>query len=252
MKSIFYRSCPNYNTITHRLTRNKLLFPHLFADSFGKSVWGKNLWCAGVGNLQNPLLVVGGLHGRDSIGILSCFALLEYLLGSDDPYLQSRLTERGVLIVPCLNPDGLALWWEGVLAAPDPQRVFDLCGGDVTRWRGNANGVNLHTDFAATQPETAALQDLCSRHKPQRAVCLQNGKDAILAPEGDTAGKIMSFLSGYPLYTPNQSPGGGYSNIVGCPVYTVCQGDAQNPLPDFDRLGQKCLPQLLALLCLPV
>ena len=245
MNSIFYGSYPDYNTITHRVTRNKLLFPQLFADSFGKSAWGKNLWCAGLGDLQNALLVVGGMRGCDYMGILCCFAFLEYLLKSDDPYLQNRLHRRGVMVVPCLDPDGLTLWLDGVFAAPDPQKAYDL-------WCGGTNQADPTTNFCAERPETDALQALCQRYSPRCAVCFEGGKDAVFAPACDTAGKILSFLSGDPLCRTESELQNRLAQTFGCPAYIIGQKHTQSPLRDFERLRQKCLPQLLALLCLPV
>ena len=254
MKRIFYCSYPDYNTITHRLTRNKLCFPRLFVDSFGKSVWGKHLWCAGLGNLQNPLLVISGIHGCDYMGVLSCFAFLEYLLDTDETYLPSKLYQRGVLVVPCLNPDGLTLWQEGVFAAPDPQKLFALCGGDLTGWQGNADGIDPILNFDGnSSPEAAALCALCGRYRPSVTVCLQRGKGSIAAPTDDTAGKSISFLTGYPLCPIGDGDfSSWFVKNFGRPAYAVGQPHNGSPLQSFTSVWQKCLQQLLALLCLPV
>ena len=293
MKSLFYSSYPDYNTITHRLTRNKLAFPKLWVESFGKSVYGKNLYCAAVGSTKSPLLVVGGTHATEYMGILSCFAFLEYLLSANDPYTQGALGRHGVLVVPCLNPDGLELWLNGIAASPCPQKVYDMCRGNLTHWQANANGVDLNLNFDAgfysgidlaqkagvtapgptryggtapfDQPETSALRDLCLTSRPGSVVCLHSQGEEIYhqytpyLPQSDTSAKILRLLSGYKIADPDPVAAHGgckdwFIKTFKRPGFTIEQGKGQNPLPlqDFDKIWQKTLPMLLALLYLSV
>lgn len=242
-------------------------------QTFGFSVWGTPLYCAGVGNLNSPLLVVGGTHATEYMGMLSSVAFLEHLLCSDDPYTKAALEKSGVLVVPCLNPDGLALWQEGVFAAPDPQALFSMSGGDFTHWQANANGVDLNRNFDAgfdiglqlaqksgitapgptrfggrapfDQPETASLRRLCQTFLPRQMVCLHSQGEEIYyhygtpPPQSALIAQILSLISGYKVCPPDP-----IASHAGCkdwfisrfdkPGFTIEQGMGQNPLPIED------------------
>jgi len=293
MKSFFYSAYPDYSTITHRLARNTLAFPHIFAQKFGTSVWGKPLQCVKVGSGSTCLMVVGGTHATEYMGVLSCMAFLEHLLQSRDPYTKAALQKGSVTIVPCLNPDGLTLWLDGIFAAPDPAAIYDMCGGDLSHWQANGSGVDLNRNFDAgfyqgidlaaqngftapgptryggvkpfDQPETAALRDLCLADRPNCMVCLHSQGEEIYhqyiphLPQSDTAAKILHLLSGYRICDPDPIAAHGgckdwFIKTFHKPGFTIEQGKGKNPLPlaDFDKIWQKTLPMLLALLYLSV
>lgn len=236
-------------------------------------MWGSPLYCAGIGNCKKPLLIVGGTHATEYMGILSCIAFLEYLLADSDHYTQGALQKSGVLIVPCLNPDGLTLWQEGVFAAPDPERVYQFSGGDFTHWQANANGVDLNRNFDANfyeglklaadcgitspgptrfggitpfdQPETAALRRLCQVYQPRQIACLHSQGEEIyyhydgVLPRAELIAKVLSLISGYTLCPPDPVAAHAgckdwFIHRFGKPGFTIEQGMGQNPLPIED------------------
>ena len=79
------------------------------------SSWlGREIYAIGVGNLQSATCIVGGTHATEYYGVLGCFRfceeVLESLKSGTFPYdtpMGKAIGERGLLFVPCLNPDGL-------------------------------------------------------------------------------------------------------------------------------------------------
>lgn len=93
---------------------------------------------------DRPLvLVLGGQHPPEVSGVIGLHAFLEAFTGPRDDVTRF-LDTYSVLVVPDLNPDGVA-------------------GGN---WRLNAAGIDLNRDWGKfTQPETRAVLSEIARHR---------------------------------------------------------------------------------------
>lgn len=123
------------------------------AGPVGYSVEGRPIEHHVLGFGAETILIMASIHGNEPAGT----PLVERLRAeiADDP---SLLDGRRVVLVPVVNPDGLA-----------------------ARRRGNARGIDLNRDYPAAnrrdknapvQPETAAMVALIDRYGPDRIVTL--------------------------------------------------------------------------------
>ncbi|MEQ8934255.1 MAG: M14 family metallopeptidase [Amphiplicatus sp.] len=122
---------------------------------------------------REAVVLIGRQHPPETTGAIAFFAFAERML-ADDP-LAKRFRKRfGLLIIPMLNPDGVA----------------------HGQWRHNSRGVDINRDWGPfTQAETRAA------------------RDAIVRFVGDKPGKLALFLDFHStwrdvLYTqPNEARG---------------------------------------------
>ena len=142
--------------------------------SFGKSVSGRDLYLAVLGNpnAEQQLLVSAGIHGREYLTPLLVMKQMELLLahyqnGNYNGIPYATLFENCCLyVVPMTNPDGIMLSQAGLssLADPDQRAIVQGVYEDDFRkgytsqtdideylkyWKANANGVDLNRNFDA-------------------------------------------------------------------------------------------------------
>lgn len=105
-------------------------------ETIGRSVQGRPLQALAFGEPAAPdlVLVLGRQHPPEITGMRALLAFVDALAGDDARARDFRARHR-VLVLPLLNPDGVA---EG-------------------HWRGNANGADLNRDWGPfREPETRA------------------------------------------------------------------------------------------------
>ncbi|MCD9033409.1 M14 family metallopeptidase [Luteimonas sp. Y-2-2-4F] len=113
-------------------------------ETIGRSVQGRPLPALAFGEPTAPdlVLVLGRQHPPEITGMRALLAFVEALAGDDARARDFRARHR-VLVLPLLNPDGVA---EG-------------------HWRGNARGVDLNRDWGPfREPETRAAAAAIARH----------------------------------------------------------------------------------------
>jgi murein tripeptide amidase MpaA len=109
----------------------------------GQSLQGRPIYkIESHGNSKEWVVILGRLHPPEITGALALFPFVETLLANNS-YADSFRQKYNLLIIPNLNPDGVAMG----------------------NWRHNANGVDLNRDWITfKQPETQQvhqyLQDL--------------------------------------------------------------------------------------------
>ena len=113
--------------------------PFVTRAEIGRSVQGRPLHQLEIGAPQAGafLVVIGRQHPPETTGTLALMGFVEALAG-DTPLARDFRKNFRVLLVPLLNPDGVA----------------------NGHWRHNANGVDLNRDWGTFhQPETRAVRD---------------------------------------------------------------------------------------------
>lgn len=145
-------------TKTSRCRETKDSVPTITGDVFGYSVRGRPIRYVKFGNGDDISLVFGAIHGDEPASNALALGLKYWL--EDQEILPPEIS---IVIVPALNPDGLA-----------------------ANTRGNVNGVDLNRNFPArnrknneryghkplSEPESKALYDLMKRYPPNRIISI--------------------------------------------------------------------------------
>lgn len=163
---------------------------------------------------------------------------------SDYP-VRSYLPNRGLTVVPCLNPDGTAICRVGENSAGElADFVKRASSGDHTQWQANAVGVDINHnfnadwenvkkcerengilipcpskfggDFPESEPETKAITSYCRNHNIRHAIAFHSQGEEIYYTFGENTPKrshelaqIMADLSSYTLSEPTGTAVGG-------------------------------------------
>ncbi len=222
----------------------------------GKSCAGKEITALRVGSAESYSLIVAGVHGSERITSTVCLMFVNELCQalSTGGYIAGinvlkGLTGRGVIFVPCLNPDGCDISLLGKKECGNyGEKAENLCKGDFSRWNANLRGVDLNHNFNAgwqelhqkeremgivgpapsrfggfsphSEPETVALVDLCRQINIRQALALHSQGEVIYWNYGEKTPKrakrmaeIMATSSGYALDVPIAiATGGGFKD----------------------------------------
>ena len=118
---------------------------------------GRSIFCLSLGQADDKVLYVGGVHGSEWLTVLVLMRFVEKLCEAIDTGRQvsnidvrNAMVGRGVTIVPCLNPDGTEIALRGAAGALwNARQVSVLAKGDFSCWQANARGVDLNHNFDA-------------------------------------------------------------------------------------------------------
>lgn len=210
----------DYTLLRRRVYRCRELFPFAGFSAVGRSWNGRALFALRLGEPTDAVLMLGGFDGRDDLTprlLLNFFEKLCRRYAEDaalaDIRIRSLLADRGVTILPCVNPDGLA-----------------------QKQTGNAHGVNLAENFKPhwaerrrltqddenlfagsvpeSEPETRALLGACRRGDFRHMLVLGRGDNTVSAYAPDSPHqtaqlmqKVFCAVGGLTAQPPCFSPG---------------------------------------------
>ncbi len=250
--------CKEYDYYERKRTIAGLCEKYSFLKSgiIGKSCGGKGIPVLKIGSADSYSLVVAGVHGSERITSTVLLMFIEELCHTlkTDGYLADikvtrALRGRGVLFVPCLNPDGCDISLLGKKAGGDfADKIEALCRGDYSHWNANLRGVDLNHNFDAgwetlhikerelgiigpssgrfggfkphSEPETIALTELCTRENIRHCMALHSQGEVIYWDFGNKTpakarkmAEILATSSGYALDVPiSIANGGGFKD----------------------------------------
>lgn len=154
-------------------------------EVIGHSVQGRPivLFTKGASNAPLKVLVVGAIHGNETAGM----RITGRLLGQSAPH-RTRL-----MVVPTINPDGVAAGTRGNARGVDLNRNFPY------RWRPLFGGEYSGT-VPLSEPETRAAYGLILRQKPDVTIWFHQPFGLVDKPEGNPfAARRFAELIGLPL-----------------------------------------------------
>lgn len=267
--SVYFKKLPHYDNVKAQVYRFKKEYSAAKVFSMGRSVSQKRIYCLGIGSLRESVLYVGGIHGSEWLTVNAVLTFADEVgkRAQHDCEFSKMLDNRGIMIVPCLNPDGVEIALNG--------------GGELSRYNANLNGVDLNHNFDAgflkeklierqngifgpsprqyggeypeSEPETHALCTLCNLFEPKRAYALHSQGEEIYysyqnhtPKQSEEMAKKLCHVSGYKLA--QQS---GLCSHAGFkdwfilkkhrPAFTVEMGKGENPLPlsEFEKNYKK-------------
>lgn len=225
--------------------------------TIGKSLCNRDIHYLKIGSYNNPALFVAAFHGMEwltSLLVLEFTNSISESIYNNKPIrgvkIEDFLNRRGLVIIPCMNPDGVEISING---AKNACRYEDLVNrlmnyGSTVHWQANARGVDLNHNFSAgwyelhkleeengitgpaptryggpapdSEPETRALVDFCRKINFRHAIAFHSQGEEIYwkygdktPPESEAMGLEMAKLSGYRLASPEGlAIGGGFKD----------------------------------------
>lgn len=231
-------------------------YSFLKRTAIGKSCCGKDITALKIGSADSYSLITAAFHGSERITSNILLMFIEELCSAlkNDSYIagfkaRKALSGRGVIFVPCVNPDGCDISLLGEVAlgnkAPHFKKMF---GNDYTRWNANFRGVDINHNFDAdwenlrkkeralgiygtsptrfggpkpeSEPETVALTTLCRTANIRHATALHSQGEVIYwkygeneHPKSRKMAEIMATSSRYALDMPTGiADGGGFKD----------------------------------------
>ena len=242
-----------YKKIIEQLDeRYKFLSCHII----GRSCAGRSIYALKLGSGSEYVLYAGAFHGTERI---TCTLLLKFveefcyalehgiqIAGVD---ARRAIYEKGLMIVPLVNPDGCEISLKGAAGCGCySSKILSLCKGDFEHWNANLRGVDINHNFDAgweslrkleskagifgpapgrfggyrpeSEPETLALTELCRRIKIRQVIAFHTQGEIIYHTYGSKIvarsakmAEIMSGSSGYRLaVAEGLAEGGGFKD----------------------------------------
>lgn len=241
----FYKHPPTYEKVQTTICRLQKTYPELKVFPIGKSVLGREINALCIGNPMRATVLVGATHGLEWLTTLLLIRFCEDILHGlatgntvSDIDVRKALRRRSLVIIPCLNPDGVEISLRGRDGAcQQADHVEAICGGDFHLWQANANGVDLNHNFDAgwcvlreleqesgilgpaptryggphpnSEPETVAMTTFCMTYQPGTLYSFHSQGEEIFYHYGThtpTRSKLMAQIlassSGYKLAHP--------------------------------------------------
>lgn len=218
----------------------KKAYPFLNVGIIGKSLCSREIYSLSIGKSANPFLIAAGFHGQEWLTSLLALRWAEILLRSKATRtpiwgVDTFNLLREIVIIPCVNPDGVQIAIEGPSAACRySQMVADLSSASSELWNANARGVDINHNFNAgwnisrqneirsgilgssprryggpvpeSEPETKAIVNFSKIRKPSMAFAVHSQGEEIfwqygniIPPRSETIAKILAAASGYRL-----------------------------------------------------
>ncbi len=224
--------------------------------TIGKSVSGKDITALRLSDGVSSTLFAAAFHGSEHITTNISLMLLEDLAyayensrSSDGINIKKALEGRGLIFVPCVNPDGVDISILGARAAGNRAgEITKQCGGDFSKWNANIRGIDINHNFDAdfpdvkrremdagiylpgpsrfggdrpeSEPETAALVSLCENENIHHVCALHTQGEVIYWGYKDYClnrckqmAQILAATGGYALDVPSGTAiGGGFKD----------------------------------------
>ena len=230
----------------------KKKYPFMDTFSIGQSCMGREILALKIGKSKSYILFTGAIRGSEGLTTTLllkfceelCFALQNNtsVCGMN---IKKLMENRGIIIVPRVNPDGCEISLCGAAAAGAYVReIRRISCGDTLHWNSNLRGVDISHNFPAdwytlrnaersigiygpskenyggafpeSEPETAALTGLCRKVNITRAFSFSlNGKVIYsdfsdkISVRSDRLSSLMSEVSGYAVDSKNDGVSGG-------------------------------------------
>lgn len=242
-KSVISNLLKNYNFISYGI--------------IGKSLCNRPIEYLSIGNKNNCNLWVSAHHGSEYITSMIVLNFLDNicekikqnqkLYGID---LKEQFNKQGLVIVPCLNPDGVDIQLMGPNSAGKYSNLVSkiISENHAEIWQANAHGVDLNHNYNAgweklhileqknnitgpsykryggthfhSEPETISLVNFCEKNNFNSATAFHSQGEEIYWDYGKNTPKIsrnitniLAISSKYTINSPEQlATGGGFKD----------------------------------------
>ena len=153
-------------------------------DVIGESNSNNKIYSKQFGLGKKLTLIIGGIHGDEPAGFISALKLAQFIKKNPSSI------QNSVIIVPCINPDGLLRGTRVNGRGVDINRNFpgETWSSDFTKIYNNPGS------HPASEPETTALIRLIEEYKPNMIIQMHQPFNA-LYPSSDAPAKLMNMMS---------------------------------------------------------
>lgn len=157
MQRIVKNKTMDFETYTSYIKEFTAKYPFAELSTCGKSHLKRELYSLSLGRGTNYVLYVGGVHGQEwltSVLLLKFYENLceKYAAGKELAGIpvSEMLSDRRLIIIPEINPDGIEIALKGASAADEYQDICETASkGDYSSWNANARGVDINHNFNA-------------------------------------------------------------------------------------------------------
>ena len=226
-----------------------------------------------IGDGKRSIIVFATHHALESICTNIAFLLIDTLLSGNVKRVINTidckllLSKYRFIIVPCVNPDGVEMRFNGPLDSPLLERQMRMSNGDFSIWQANARGVDLNHNYDAgffeyiafmrrsgiepgatlwggeypeSEPETRGVANLIRVMSPSAVISLHSQGEEIYAyPEVQRVMRVATKLSNMTGYKISHASGSAaysglsnYAGALGIPSFTYEVGRGKNPLSE--------------------
>ncbi len=250
----------------------------------GRSILGRDIDVYYIGKGGVRVAYFSAHHAAESITCNLLFAFMHALLGGE---LEECGVRRGTLlrtftlvVVPCVNPDGIELRYRGPGDSPLAARQRKMAE-NFDLWQANARGVDINHNYGVgffeykrleaelgiepgptrysgeypeSEPESAAAANLVRCISPSAVISLHSqGEEIYYSPRTARTARIAERLAkkvGYRVSVPQGTAAyGGLCDLTGAygiPSFTVEVGRGENPLSEssLPSIARALLPAL--------
>lgn len=204
----------------------------------GRSVWRNRIYYREFGSGEKLTVLVGGIHGDEPAGFIATVMLARHLKKNPDS-IKNR-----VIIIPCLNPDGLMKGRRTNGHRIDINRNFPTATWSFDYKKDYNNPGKL----PASEPETVLLANLIEEVKPELLIQMHQPFNGIY-PDGkipEDLVKKVSEASGIPVSYDigYETPGSLGSLKATCEfkiygfTYELCAVDIE---PDYEKITKSLI-----------
>lgn len=230
--------CGEYADMRRKVYALKEKYPFACCTVGARSWGGRAIFTLGLGQTQGATLYTGCVNACDGETAFALLRLYENMCRAVDGggklcgiKLNEIFKSRGVIIVPCVNPDGMEIRRCGAVAAGCYAGLVQRLSPDgFENWRANAAGVDLsrntsdnwrrlketersvgYTSPGArfyggktcfSEPESRAVASLCRKYGVRHIVDVRRGNNALYVTGGECEekgalmAKILRLCSG--------------------------------------------------------
>lgn len=129
-------------------------------ESIGQTKYGREVYAVSLGKGEAITFINGGTHAREWITtVMNMYMIEQYAIAYNEDRTIDKYNVRRILdnttiwFVPMVNPDGVTLSQFGLKKFPSSvwKSLTAMNDGskDFTRWKSNANGVDLNRNYDA-------------------------------------------------------------------------------------------------------
>ena len=250
--------CKGYDYISLKRLQREMCekYSFLYSSVLGRSCMGRDISSIQIGKTGEYALLTASFHGSEYITSTILMFFIEELCEAirNDTEIagfdaRKAMYGRGVIFVPCVNPDGCEIVLHGRAGAGNMAPMISrICNNDFEHWNANVRGVDINHNFNAgwdelkkreesagiigpaptrfggfrpeSEPETLSLTELCRCKKIRHVTALHSQGEEIYwkygknkPPRSEKMAEILSTSSGYALgETQGLTCGGGFKD----------------------------------------